>query len=279
MSAAALLAGVAGALAAAALVELAALRAARPATTRLVRRPLRTLLVRLGRAAGAPSGGSEVADVGLLAAAGSRMSAPDLASVRAGAGLLALAGGALHGGVLPGRLGLAALVVAPLAAREAPIAILRRRARARGARMSAELPDVLDLLRVCVAAGATPLHALAQVGARHPGELAAELGRAAARASGGLAFSTALDDLERRAPAPALPALTAALRRAHAQGAPLEPALEALAGDARAKRARERQEAAARAAPLIQLVVALLLVPSVMLLVAAALVPSLAGVA
>jgi tight adherence protein C len=43
---------------------------------------------------------------------------------------------------------------------------------------------------------------------------------------------------------------------------------------ARARAARGHAERAARAAPQVQLVVALLLVPSVLLLVAAALVPS-----
>ena len=56
-------------------------------------------------------------------------------------------------------------------------------------------------------------------------------------------------------------------------GAPLGPSLEAQATEARARAARRHTEAAARAAPQVQLVVALLLVPSVLLLVAAALIP------
>ena len=52
----------------------------------------------------------------------------------------------------------------------------------------------------------------------------------------------------------------------------LGPALCALAEDARAVRARGLRERAARAAPKIQLVVALLLVPAAMLLVGAAMV-------
>jgi len=51
--------------------------------------------------------------------------------------------------------------------------------------------------------------------------------------------------------------------------------LAAQAEQARARRAQRCAEAAARASPKIQLVVALLLVPSVLLLVAAALIPSL----
>jgi tight adherence protein C len=74
-----------------------------------------------------------------------------------------------------------------------------------------------------------------------------------------------------------VPALVAALRRAERHGAPLGPSLAAQAREARARETQRTLEAAARAAPQIQLVVALLLVPAVLLLVAAALVPALAG--
>ena len=69
--------------------------------------------------------------------------------------------------------------------------------------------------------------------------------------------------------------LTAALLRAERHGAPLGPALAALAADARARHAQRLRERAARAAPKIQLVVALLLVPAVMLMVGAALATAL----
>jgi tight adherence protein C len=74
-----------------------------------------------------------------------------------------------------------------------------------------------------------------------------------------------------------VPTLVAALRRADRHGAPLGPTLAAQALDARANRARRAAEGAARAGPKIQLVVALMLVPSVLLLVAAALLPALVG--
>jgi tight adherence protein C len=70
-------------------------------------------------------------------------------------------------------------------------------------------------------------------------------------------------------------ALAAAVARAERHGAPLAPGVRALAVDARARAAQRLRDRAARAAPKIQLVVALLLVPAVMLLVAAALAPSL----
>jgi tight adherence protein C len=144
--------------------------------------------------------------------------------------------------------------------------------------MEAELADVLDLLRVAVAAGLSPARALAEVGRRHPGLLAAELGRTASRTAFGVRRAVAYEELDRRAPAAGIPALVAALERADRHGAPLGPALAAEATAARARAAQRAAEAAARAGPQIQLVVALLLVPAVLLLVAAALLPAIVPV-
>ena len=70
-------------------------------------------------------------------------------------------------------------------------------------------------------------------------------------------------------------ALAAAVRRAERHGAPLGPAVAALAAGARAERGRRVRDRAQRAAPKIQLVVALLLVPAVLLLVGAGLLAGL----
>jgi tight adherence protein C len=78
-----------------------------------------------------------------------------------------------------------------------------------------------------------------------------------------------------RAPLPEVRALRAALDRARRHGVPLGDTLAAQARDARYALARHAREEAARAGPKIQLVVALLLVPSVLLLVAAALLSAL----
>ncbi len=136
---------------------------------------------------------------------------------------------------------------------------------------------MLDLLRVAIAAGLAPRRALAEVGRRHPGTLAGELKRAAARTTLGEPADRALDQLEARCPAPGIPAFVAALRRAERHGAPLATALKAQAEEARSRRAAQRSEQAAKAAPKIQLIVALMLVPAVLLLVAAAMLPAFSG--
>jgi tight adherence protein C len=267
MSRAIVLAGLAGALGAPALVELVL-------TTRVRRRPGAGMLARIGRGFGwrDPRG---LAD--RIAAAGLDRPIADVMAVKAGAAIagLALAVAALP--LAPGRAGLLILVAAPAAGFLAPDERLRRRTRARTRAIEAELADVLDLLRVAVAAGLAPGRALAEVGRRHPGVLAAELRRAAAQAALGVPRAATYDALERRAPAAGVPVLVAALRRADRHGAALGPALAAEARAARARQAQRAAETAARAGPQIQLVVALLLVPAVLLLVAAALVPAFAG--
>lgn len=270
MTPAALGAGAAVALAAFATAELLALRSGRPRGRQPRGRPLQ-LLIRLGRRLGVAPAPETLAR--RLAAAGAPVSvAPgDVMAAKTGAALVALLAVSLPATALPGRLGPVMAVVLPLAAASTPELWLRRRARTRGRIMSAEVADVLDLLRVCVEAGRPPSAALREVGSRHRGMLGGELRRAARELALGQPGHEVFDELACRCPVGEMAALTAALRRADRHGAPLAPALQALAADARAARARAVREQAAKAAPKIQLIVALLLVPAVMLLVGAAL--------
>jgi tight adherence protein C len=269
MTRAVLLAAAAGALAAPALVDLLlGLRLPQPRAGRVGV----ALLRRLGRGFGAraPSGLRE-----RIAAAGLDVSVSDVMAVKVGGALAALASALALLPAAPGRTGATLLLAGPAAGFLAPDAWLRRRTRRRALAIEAELADVLDLLRVAVAAGLAPGRALAEVGRRHPGLLAVELRRTARLAALGVPRSRAYAELERRCPAAGVPALVAALGRADRHGAPLVPALAAESRAARARAAQRAAESAARAAPQIQLVVALLLVPAVLLLVAAALLPAI----
>jgi len=274
-----LLAVLAGVALAGALTELVAERHARRAGgggSRRRRRPvLLALLARLGRRVGVPD-----APLGLdarLRAAGSDRSAGDVMALKCGAALAGSVAALPLAAAAPGRLGPLVLGAVPAAAFLAPDVALHRRARARAAQAALELADVVELLRVAVAAGLTPGRALEEVGRRHAGLLAAELRRVAHRRALGVAHDEALAGLPARVPLPAVRQLAQAVTRAERHGAPLAPALAGLAAEARAERARAVRERAARAAPQIQLAVALLLVPAVLLLVAAALVAALRG--
>ena len=271
MTGTALLAALAGVLAAAAIVELAATRRPRAGGTVRRTRGLPAPVLRAARR-GAPAGLAARMD-----AAGLRAGVGELMAFKAGAMPAALLAALTVAPLAPGRLGAALVIAAPGLGYVAPDLWLRARARRRARVIEAEQADVLDLLRVAVGAGLGPWRALGEVGRRHPGTLARELGAVARQVALGVPAAAALARLERRCPATGTHALAGALRRADRLGAPPARTLAALAAEARARQARRASEHAARAAPKIQLVVALLLVPSVLLLVAAALVPALAG--
>lgn len=274
MSAAALVAGAAVALTLLALAELAPRRTQRTHAGR--RAAALALLTRLGRRVGAPAAPGDLG--ALLDAAGRPLGLrpSDVMAAKGGAAALCLALALPLGSLLPGRLGLLAPFALPLAAFLAPDVWLRRRARRRGAAMERELPDLLDLLRVALGAGLSLERALAEVAHRDRGLLAREWRTAAVEVELGVPREQALAALAARCPCEGVGSLTRALERGARHGTPLAEALAAQAAEARAAHARRLAERAAKAAPQIQLVVALLLVPSVLLLVAAALLATFA---
>ena len=233
------------------------------------------LLAALGARLGVPAAPDDLARRLDAAGAPAGLAVADVMALKWGAAAAAGLAALPLATVLPGRLGPVALVVAPAAAFLAPDAVVARRARRRAASIAEELADVLDLLHIAVEAGLTPLRALGEVGRRRGGVLAGELRATATMAALGVPRGQALDRLIRRCPSDGVTALVAAIRRTERHGAPLGPALSGLAADARTQRAQRLRERAARAAPKIQLVVALLLVPATMLLVAAALTAAL----
>jgi tight adherence protein C len=242
--------------------------------SRLVR-----LLARLGRRlrpAGVPAPGdlrARIAGAGRPGGLGVREVMAAKAASAAFGGLAS----AVLSTAAPGRLGIVLALAGPVAGFLAPDLWLARRAAERARRARAELPALLDLLRVSVEAGSSLPNALQEVGARTRGPLAAEWRALGAEVALGLPLDAALRGTVERLPLPEVRSLVAALERARRHGAPLAGTLASQARDARFALARHAREEAARAGPKIQLVVALLLVPSVLLLVAAALVAALVG--
>lgn len=271
MTGTAVVAGAAAALLAAALLELTAARGPR----RRRRGAWVAALARLGRRVGAPAAPGDLA--ARLAAAGAPLGLrpADVMALKGGAVAVALAAAPLLGAALPGRLPLVAPLALPLAAFLAPDVWLRRRAAQRARAIERELPDLLDLLRVALAAGLPLERAIGEVARHATGLLAREWAAAAAQLALGVPRERVLAELAQRCPGPGMAALVRTLERAARHGAPLGEALAAQAREARAARARRIAEHAARAAPKIQLVVALMLVPSVLLLIAAALLAAL----
>jgi tight adherence protein C len=229
-----------------------------------------------------------VSDAGLLAAlatllgaAGARellrgriprLSLPKLPFAKllgaAGGGLVALAAAP----AAPGRTALLVLVGMPIAGFLAPDALRERRARRRQRRLVAALPDALDLLAVSTGSGRGPAAGIEQLARAGEGPLAEEMRVTLADLSCGVPLGTALESLRRRVPGSELATLVAAIERSRKLGSPLADQLRRQAASLRHDSRRATEERAARAAPKIQLVVALVLVPSVLLMITAGLI-------
>jgi tight adherence protein C len=188
-----------------------------------------------------------------------------------GAGCGALLG-LLASPVAPGRLSVLVLLGLPVAGFFVPDAIRERRARQRQRRLVAALPDALDLLAVSAGSGRGPAAGIEQLARAGEGPLAEELRLTVAELSCGVPLSAALASLRSRVPGSELATLVAAVERSRKYGSPLADQLRRQATALRRDSRRAVEERAARAAPKIQLVVALVLVPSVLLMIAAGLI-------
>lgn len=186
----------------------------------------------------------------------------------AGGGLVALAAAP----AAPGHLSLLVTAGLPAAGFFLPDALLERRARLRKRRLVGALPDACDLLAVAAAAGRGPASGFAELARGSDGPLAEELRMTVAELSCGRPLSAALRSLRDRVPGSELATLCAAIERSRRYGSPLAEQLRRQSSALRSDQRRAVEEHAAKAAPKIQLVVALILVPSVLLMIVAALI-------
>jgi tight adherence protein C len=171
----------------------------------------------------------------------------------------------------PGRVAALVAVGLPAAGFLLPDALLEREARRRRRRLLGDLPDALDLLAVASSAGRSPAASFAEIARAGSGPLAEEMRVTVADLSCGRPLREALDSLRGRVPGSEVATLVASIERSRRFGSPLADQLRRQASSLRADRRRQIEEGAARAAPKIQLVVALVLVPSVLLMIAAGL--------
>jgi len=172
----------------------------------------------------------------------------------------------------PGRLSWLVALALPAAGFVAPDALRARRERRRRSRLVAALPDALDLLAVGTAAGRSPAAGFAEIARGGTGPLAEELRATVAELECGRPLEEALAGLRARVPGGEVATLCASIERSRRFGSPLADQLRRQSTALRREQRRAVEERAARAAPKIQLVVALVLVPSVMLMIAAGLI-------
>ncbi|MFM9044672.1 MAG: type II secretion system F family protein, partial [Solirubrobacterales bacterium] len=133
-------------------------------------------------------------------------------------------------------------------------------------------PHPFDVRAPFVGAGPATGAALAAVARWGRGPLSAELGLAARTIEAGAPREEGLRLLRERVGGSEIAAFTSGVERSMMLGSPLSDELRRQATDLRIRRRRLIVEQASKAAPKIQLVIALLLVPAVLLLVVAVLV-------
>ena len=202
--------------------------------------------------------------------------APVLGRARAGGVVAGVAFGVVLA-VLAAPLLLVLTPVWVVIGRLGPDRAVARRAGARRAAIVEALPDLLDLMVICVEAGMALDPALSLAADRLGGALGEEVRATLSDQALGTPRRQAYRDLARRTASEDVGRLVASLLQAEELGTPLATAL---AGQAEALRAARRQRArdrAARAAPRIQLVVALVMVPGAMLLVLGVMVVEMAA--
>ncbi|HEY8590151.1 MAG TPA: type II secretion system F family protein [Naasia sp.] len=185
--------------------------------------------------------------------------------------VLALAAGALLGGLVAVILAPSALsptavaTAAPLMGAAGGVAsvdaLLARRARMRLARMTAELPTVLEFALLALSAGEGISDALRRVSRVGSGEVSRELSAAMIEVDAGVPLSAALTRLSREL---RLPPLTRALDHLVAgldRGAPLVEVLRAQAEDCREEARRRLLESAGRREVLMLVPLVFLILP------------------
>ncbi len=200
------------------------------------------------------------------------LSARSLLAAKALCAATGLCLGSIVAPVLPSRFGPLLLAGSGVLGFLLPDILLERSARRRKRDMVGSLPDALDLLAVSVASGRSLSAGLLELGSGGRGPLRRELGVAGEEMAWGSAQSVALESLQGRVSGPEIASLCATLERSRRLGSPLADQLRRQASALRQDQRRQIEERAARAAPKIQLVIALVLVPSVLLLMVAALI-------
>lgn len=211
----------------------------------------------------------------LLDAAG-RVAIPDSDALAAQQAIAAAIGGGWCFAIALPLLPLGAAIGAGFAGaalgRALPRVLLARAGRLRTTTLRNDAPEMLELLAVALGCGLPVGAALAAVGEWGEGPLAVAATSAARAVEHGAGVDPTLARLVREYPADELDSAVAILQRSRRHGTAAADPIRALALAAREDRARRALDHAARAAPRVQLVAALLLVPAALSVLAAAMV-------
>jgi tight adherence protein C len=187
-----------------------------------------------------------------------------------GAGLIALVSGATSL-----KIGLAILVILPLIGGLGPSYWLRHRIKVRREQVTNDLPDVLDLMTISVAAGLGLEQAMQVSCARFESPVSDELRLALREMELGLSRHDALENMKLRTDIDDLVTLSVVLSQADALGLPIGRVLQAQADEMRDKRRQRAREKAAKVPVKILFPLALCFLPAILIVVLGPIVPQI----
>jgi tight adherence protein C len=195
--------------------------------------------------------------------------AEEYVAIQIGSVLLGLGAGliAIVSGVVGVKLGLAILIGLPMIGGLAPRYWLRHRIKARRERVTNDLPDVLDLMTISVAAGLGLEQAMQVSCARFESPVSDELRLTLREMELGLSRHDALENLKLRTDIDDLVTFAVVLSQADALGLPIGRVLQAQADEMRDKRRQRAREKAAKVPVKILFPLALCFLPAIMIIV------------
>jgi tight adherence protein C len=195
--------------------------------------------------------------------------AEEFVAVQVGSAMLGFGLGlvALVSGAVSLKIGLASLFILPMIGGLAPSWWLRRRIKVRRLTVQNDLPDLLDLMCISVAAGLGLEQAMQVSCARFESPVCHELRLTLREMELGLSRHDALENMKLRTDIDDLVTFAVVLSQADALGLPIGRVLQAQADEMRDKRRQRAREKAAKVPVKILFPLALCFLPAIMIIV------------
>jgi len=195
--------------------------------------------------------------------------AEEFVAVQVGSALLGFGLGlvALVSGAVSVKMGLACLFLLPIIGGLAPSYWLRHRIKGRREQVTNDLPDLLDLMCISVAAGLGLEQAMQVSCARFDSPVCHELRLTLREMELGLSRHDALENMKLRTDIDDLVTFAVVLSQADALGLPIGRVLQAQADEMRDKRRQRAREKAAKVPIKILFPLALCFLPAIMIIV------------
>ena len=195
--------------------------------------------------------------------------AEEFVAIQVGLVMLGIAAGvvALASGAVSAKTGIAILLILPIVGGLVPTRWLRRRIKQRRERVTNDLPDLLDLMCISVAAGLGLEQAMQVSCARFESPVCDELRLTLREMELGLSRHDALENMKLRTDIDDLVTFSVVLSQADALGLPIGRVLEAQADEMRDKRRQRAREKAAKVPVKILFPLAFCCLPAIMIVV------------